>query len=534
MVSDSSGCDPHRLRHLLDDQLPEPSQAELAEHLETCRACRRKLESLAGDASLWRDAARFLQPEGPRDSSAAQLGQRSEPVAGTEGPRLRAERDAALGFLAPSDDPQKLGRLGPYEIVEVIGGGGMGVVVKGFDASLNRYVAVKVLSPHLAGSGAARRRFAREAQAAAAVLHENVVPIHAVDSAAGLPYLVMPFIRGKSLEARIRQTGPLELKEILRIGMQTAAGLAAAHAQGLVHRDVKPANILLENGVERVLLTDFGLARTVDDAALTRSGLLAGTPQYMAAEQAKGETVDHRADLFSLGSVLYAMCTGHSPFRAETTMGVLRRICDSRPRPVRDVNPEIPEWLAEIINKLHEKDPGDRFQSASEVAELLGRHLAHLQHPAAVPMPARLPASRRSTRRRRVSKTFVATAAAMVLLLGGLAATEALRVTNLLGVLGTIPSANDSAPTPESSSPPNTTGPEQDAGAPQPAFKAVPPHLLYWDDGLERPLDDIREEVRRIEAAANPQAGHGASSNAPSVVDRQVSELEEELNDRWP
>src|SRR5262249_23305682 len=153
---------------------------------------------------------------------------------------------------------------------------------------------------------AARRRFAREAKAAAAVVHDNVVPIHHVDTASGLPYLVMQYVPGPSLQQRLDASGPLELEEILRIGMQTAEGLAAAHAQGIVHRDVKPANILLENGVERVRLTDFGLARTVDDATQTQSGLLAGTPAYMAPEQARGEALDHRADLFSLGSVLYA------------------------------------------------------------------------------------------------------------------------------------------------------------------------------------------------------------------------------------
>ena len=148
----------------------------------------------------------------------------------------------------------------------------------------------------------------------------------------------MAYIPGHSLQERIDQTGPLEVREILRIGMQTAAGLAAAHAQGLVHRDIKPANILLENGVERVRITDFGLARAMDEASQTQSGVLAGTPQYMAPEQASGEAIDYRTDLFSLGSVLYAMCTGHSPFRAETTVAVLRRICDGSPRPVREVN----------------------------------------------------------------------------------------------------------------------------------------------------------------------------------------------------
>src|SRR5215475_5138283 len=127
--------------------------------------------------------------------------------------------------------------------------------------------------------------------------------------------------------------------------MQAAAGLAAAHAQGLVHRDVKPANILLENGIERVKITDFGLARAADDASLTQSGFIAGTPQYMAPEQAAGESVDHRTDLFSLGSVLYELCTGRPAFRAPTTMAVLRRISDEAPRPVREINPDIPEAL---------------------------------------------------------------------------------------------------------------------------------------------------------------------------------------------
>ncbi len=151
--------------------------------------------------------------------------------------------------------------------------------------------------------------------------------------------------------------------------MQTAAGLAAAHAQGLVHRDIKPANILLENGVERVKITDFGLARAADDASLTQTGVVAGTPQYMSPEQAEGKPLDHRTDLFSLGSVLYAMCTGRPPFRASGTMAVLKRVCEDTPPPIREINPEIPEWLVAIIDKLHAKEPADRFQSAAEVAD---------------------------------------------------------------------------------------------------------------------------------------------------------------------
>ena len=182
--------------------------------------------------------------------------------------------------------------------------------------------------------------------------------------------------------------GPLELREILRIGLQVAKGLAAAHSQGLVHRDIKPANIFLDEGVERVQLMDFGLARAVDDASLTRSGVLAGTPQYMSPEQARAEKVDHQSDLFSLGSVLYAMCVGHAPFRAESSYSVLRLITDKEPRPIREINSDIPEWLCAIIGKLMSKQPEDRFDSAEQVAELLEDCLAHVQEPTTTPLPA--------------------------------------------------------------------------------------------------------------------------------------------------
>ena len=171
------------------------------------------------------------------------------------------------------------------------------------------------------------------------------------------------------------------------MAMQIASGLAAAHAQGLVHRDIKPANILLEDGVERLKITDFGLARAADDASLTRTGVIAGTPQFMSPEQARGELVDHRSDLFSLGSVMYAMCTGRPPFRAETSYGMLQRICEGQPREIRDVNPEIPEWLAAFVSRLHAKDPAERFQTAGEVAQLLEQCLANLRQPEAAPFP---------------------------------------------------------------------------------------------------------------------------------------------------
>ena len=326
--------DPNRLAALLEDRLPPEEQAEMAGHLEGCEPCRAALEAMAAESRWWDDARKLADdgaegdgPGGPPHEDTA-----AEPF--SSGPPFR--------FLSPPGAPGFLGRFGPYDVIEFVGQGGSGLVFKAFDPSLHRLVAVKVLAPQVAANATARRRFLREARAAASISHDHVVTIHAVDEADGLPYLVMQYVAGKSLQERINRSGPLETKEILRIGMQAASGLAAAHAQGLIHRDVKPANILLENGIERVKLTDFGLARAVDDASLTQSGVIAGTPQYMAPEQARGDAVDPRADLFGLGCVLYATATGHSPFRAKSTLAVLRRVCEDTPRPLREANPEVP------------------------------------------------------------------------------------------------------------------------------------------------------------------------------------------------
>ncbi|MEI8017209.1 MAG: serine/threonine-protein kinase [Schlesneria sp.] len=375
-------CDREQLRNLLTESLPEKEENDVSEHLSACSQCRHEFEVLAATNEWWSEASERLSR-----SAARRAGFSTHNYSSHDDDAAHFSADFAVDFLEPSDDQTSLGRLGDYEIVEVIGRGGMGIVLKGFQKELHRHVAVKVLSPHLATSGAARRRFAREAQATAAVVNPHVMAIHSVNPNAKLPYLVMPYVACQSLQERLDQQGPLDVKDVLRIGMQASLGLSAAHAQGLVHRDVKPANILLENNVDRVLLTDFGLARAVDDATLTRTGIIAGTPQYMSPEQANGDAVDHRSDLFSLGAVLYAMCTGRPPFRADTTFGILRRIRETAPRPIREINPEIPDWLERIVMKLLAKDVAERFGSAAEVATLLEQSLAHVQQPTSVVLP---------------------------------------------------------------------------------------------------------------------------------------------------
>jgi hypothetical protein len=365
--------------------LEKASPTERAAYLDA--AC-------AGDAALRARVEALLRSQADPDSfldrpAVARQAERTTDVSADPADEPAAE-DEGFAFLTPGGAPGSLGRLDHYEVLEVIGRGGMGVVFKARDTRLQRVVAIKVLAAPLAASGTARQRFFREARAAAAVRDEHVVSIHAVSDDSGpTPYLVMEFIAGVTLEKRLKARGPLAVKEVLRIGMQAAEGLASAYRQGLIHRDVKPANILLENGVERVKLTDFGLARTADDASISQSGVIAGTPLYMSPEQARGETLDARSDLFSLGSVLYTLCTGRAAFAAGNTVAVLKRVCEETPRPIREVNPDMPEWLAAVVDRLLAKEPGERFQSAGELAELLGQRLAELQQsrlaPAAAP-----------------------------------------------------------------------------------------------------------------------------------------------------
>jgi WD40 repeat protein len=372
----------------LFDRAVPPAQEELYEqHLESCPTCQERLDR----AEEYQDELRRLgQQLGdpttlPADPTLSEVLERLQEEGASTLPGSHEPTD--LYFLAPTEQPGVLGTLGDYQVVEVIGEGGMGVVLKAYDPPLHRLVAIKVLAAAVAGSAVARRRFTREAQAAAAVCHDHIVAVHGVHEADGLPYLVMQYVSGESLQARLDRTGPLELREIVRIGLQTASALAAAHAQGLIHRDIKPANLLLENGLAKVKITDFGLARMADDVGLTRDGVVAGTPEYMAPEQARGEPVDHRADLFSLGGVVYACCTGRPPFRAATALAVLQQVNTDAPAPVRSLNPEVPDWLGTLIERLMSKNPDDRFQSASEVANLLEGYLAHLQQPVTVPAP---------------------------------------------------------------------------------------------------------------------------------------------------
>ena len=381
MVSKDTGCRRSRLRRLLSDDMADDDQTHLLLHLEGCAGCRAELERLAADPKWWHLASRYLESACLASSDDSENGIPPENRSPSVAKAYTSADKVVISLLKASSDPELLGYLDSYNVVEIAGRGGMGIVFKAFESRLNRFVAIKILAPHWASNATSRGRFAREAQAAAGVIHPNVVPIHAVGSLGDLPYLVMPFVSGRSLQDRIDACGPMPMMDVLRVGMQMADGLAAAHAQGLVHRDIKPGNVLLENNVERVLITDFGLARAVDDASLTIPGSIAGTPYYMSPEQARGEAIDYRSDLFSLGSVLYAMCTGRSPFRSRTTVGVLHRICYASHRDVREIENGVSDDLAGVINRLLAKEPAERFQSAEEVADVIAKLLAARQQP---------------------------------------------------------------------------------------------------------------------------------------------------------
>ena len=381
-------CSTDRIERLFAQELDEHEMHVVESHLESCEACRKELEQFAAKPEFWSTIRETLS--GRSISEAQKIQSSNQSIA--ESIRVFADT-----YLSPSDDPAMMGRIANYEVCGVVGLGAMGIVFKAFDKPLNRFVAIKVLLPSFALQGCSRERFSREARAAAAVVHPNVIAIHAIESWNGLPYLVMPYVAGQSLQKRVDDAGPLDLPEILRVGHQVASGLSAAHAQGLIHRDIKPSNVLLESDVDRFLITDFGLAQAADDASLTQSGVIAGTPMYMSPEQARGDTVDHRSDLFSLGSLLFTLSTGHPPFRAETTFGVLRRVINEDPRSIQEANPDVPGWLCEIIRALHSKQPEDRIESAAKAAVLFEQCIAHVRQPHRHPLPkirSRLPTDR--------------------------------------------------------------------------------------------------------------------------------------------
>ena len=288
-------------------------------------------------------------------------------------PKKPTGLDRSFAFLAPPQRPDEIGRLGEYRVLKLLGKGGMGMVFKAEDPQLERAIALKVMLPQIAANVTARDRFLREARAAAKLEHDHIIAIYQVGYDRGVPFIAMPFLKGMSLEDWLKRNRPLKMAQILRIGREIARGLQAAHERGLVHRDIKPANLWLDAATNgRIKILDFGLARPEkEDAGLTRSGQIVGTPNYMSPEQAEGKKIDGRSDLFSLGVVLYRLCTGVLPFRGPNIMAVLMALATQDPPPAVSLNAEMPPAFSDLIARLMRKNPGERPVSAKEVVDAI-------------------------------------------------------------------------------------------------------------------------------------------------------------------
>lgn len=267
-----------------------------------------------------------------------------------------------------------IGRViaGRYEVHEAIGQGGMAVVYRATDRTLGRDVALKVLRDQYAADPEIVERFAREARAAARLSHPHVVDIYDVGSDDGLHYIVMELVPGEDLKRLIRRAAPLPPSVVIRLGREIASALEYAHRRGIVHRDVKPQNVLIDpEGHAR--LTDFGIAQAADGAGLTQTGTVLGTAHYMAPEQARGRPASPASDIYSLGVVLYEMATGRLPFRGDSAVEVALRHVEEAPVPPRRLNPGIPPALEATIQRAMAKDPGKRFASAAELGQALAQ-----------------------------------------------------------------------------------------------------------------------------------------------------------------
>ncbi|MFO0804581.1 MAG: serine/threonine-protein kinase [Gemmataceae bacterium] len=281
--------------------------------------------------------------------------------------------------FAPPSEPGEIGRFGKYRIQKQLGHGGMGAVYMAFDERLRRRIALKLMLEALAKNPVDRERFLREARAAAQITSDHVVGIYEAEEIDGIPYIALQFLLGTPLDEHLRLNGQPTFQQAIRIAIETARGLAVAHELGIVHRDIKPANLWLEAPTGRVKILDFGLAKPLLDATaaeLTPANAQMGTPNYMAPEQGLGKAVDGRADLYSLGVVLYRLCTGQLPFPRTTVVAVLIAHATEDPPPIRDLNPAVPESLAAFIHRLMAKNPDDRPKSADDVIAELERILA--------------------------------------------------------------------------------------------------------------------------------------------------------------
>jgi serine/threonine-protein kinase len=322
-------------------------------------------------------------------------------------------------LITPRENLQKGSTVaGRYTIIEELGRGGMGVVYKAEDTKLKRTVALKFLPPELTHIPAVHERFTREAQAAAALNHPNICTVYEFDQAGENAFISMAYIDGQSLRKKI-ESGPLELEESLKIITQVAEGLQEAHKKGVVHRDIKSANIMVtERGQAKIM--DFGLARVTESSLVTQEGMTMGTVTYMSPEQARGEKVDHRTDIWSLGVVLYEMLTGKLPFKGEHEQAIVYSILKEKPKPITDLKPDIPVSIGQVVSKTLEKDPDKRYQKVDKLLDDLKSISAGI-------VPEEIKARLRKAKLQRRKRTILYAGAACLIILAAVLALTLLK-----------------------------------------------------------------------------------------------------------
>src|SRR3984893_4150529 len=296
----------------------------------------------------------------------------------------------------PSSEAASKGQLEPgtiladrFEILQLLGQGGMGAVYKGRDTELDRLVALKLIRPDLASHPEILRRFKQELILARAVTHRNVIRIFDLGQAQGIKFITMEYVEGRDLRGLIHEKGKMAPDEAVPIVLQMAAALEAAHHAGVVHRDLKPQNAMVDKD-GRVYVMDFGIARSLETPGMTQTGALMGTPEYMSPEQAKGEKVDARSDLFALGIIFYEMLTGISPFKADTAMAMMFKRTQVRATPLSQLNVGVPPVISDIVSKCLEIKTEERYQSAREVIHDLEAWKGGVPHSTIVPTSRRI------------------------------------------------------------------------------------------------------------------------------------------------
>ncbi|QDV86713.1 serine/threonine protein kinase [Planctomycetes bacterium TBK1r] len=369
----------------------------LQSHLDDCERCQGMVARLSADDPFLCQSREALRSTGltSHDWQVGDADGADRPSSETSSPAIVSLVQTLLG---PTEDERSLGRLGRFEILGVVGSGGMGIVLKARSVDMDRVVAIKIPQPQYWQSPQTLLTLEREARSAAAVVHPNVISIYHVDRYRDVPYLVMPYLAGQSLEQRIRDSGPMPLDEALRITRQVASALAAAHACGVVHRDVKPANILLNAGTERAVLSDFGLAKVQTDATCTATGTFAGTPIYLSPEQASGCGAGPAGDIYSLGTVLWTMLVGQPPMSGMHTHAIVRRIADSQLPLLSDHCRDLPVWVNRLIAKLHADIPADR-PPAEQLTQWIEACQRHLAEGGSAPIPKELSVNEVKSRR---------------------------------------------------------------------------------------------------------------------------------------